>query len=130
MSNSVFIIHVTTALLSIFGFIFRGILRFSGSDLVNSKWLKITPHIVDTVLIISAILLFTRSGLDLMTASWLQAKIVALIVYIALGLVAFRFAKTTTTRLLAWLTAILIFGYILTVAVSKNPLGFFLTLTE
>ena len=125
MSNPVFIIHVTTALLSISGFIFRGILRFSGSDLVNRKWLKITPHIVDTVLIISAIILFTRSGLDLMTTSWLQAKIVALIVYIALGLVAFRFAKTTSVRLLAWLAAILVFGYILSVAVSKNPLGFF-----
>ena len=125
MSNPVFIIHVTTALLSISGFIFRGILRFSGSDLVNRKWLKITPHIVDTVLIISAIILFTRSGLDLMTTSWLQAKIVALIVYIALGLIAFRFAKTTSARLLAWLAAILVFGYILSVAVSKNPLGFF-----
>lgn len=125
MSNPVFIIHVTTALLSISGFIFRGILRFSGSDLVNRKWLKITPHIIDTVLIISAIMLFTRSGLDLMTTPWLQAKIVALIVYIALGLVAFRFAKTTPVRLLAWLAAILVFGYILSVAVSKNPLGFF-----
>lgn len=125
MSNPVFIIHVATALLSISGFIFRGILRFSGSDLVNRKWLKITPHINDTVLIISAIMLFTRSGLDLMTTPWLQAKIVALIVYIALGLVAFRFAKATPVRLLAWLAAILVFGYILSVAVSKNPLGFF-----
>ena len=87
--------------------------------------LMITPHIIDTVLIISAIMLFTRSGLDLMATSWLQAKIIALIVYIALGLVAFRFAKATPVRLLAWLAAILVFGYILSVAVSKNPLGFF-----
>lgn len=122
MTNPVFFVHVTTVILSISGFIFRGVLRFGGSDLGNKKWLKITPHIVDTVLIISAIMLYSRSGLDLMTTSWLQAKIVALFLYIGLGLIAFRFGKTTTVRLFAWLAAILVFGYILAVAVTKSPL--------
>jgi len=122
MTNAVLFVHVTTVILSISGFIFRGVLRFRGSDLGNKKWLKITPHIVDTVLIISAIMLYSRSGLDLMTTSWLQAKIVALFLYIGLGLIAFRFGKTTTVRLFAWLAAILVFGYILAVAVTKSPL--------
>jgi uncharacterized membrane protein SirB2 len=123
--NPILIVHVSTALLSISGFIFRGILRFRGSDLVNRKWLKIAPHIVDTVLIISAIILLIQSGLNLLTTPWLMAKIIALIIYIALGLIAFRFGKTRTVRLLAWCEAILVFGYILSVAVTKNPLVLF-----
>lgn len=125
MINPILIVHVSTALLSISGFIFRGILRFRGSDLVNRKWLKIAPHIVDTVLIISAIILLIQSGLNLLTTPWLMAKVIALIIYIALGLIAFRFGKTRTVRLLAWCEAILVFGYILSVAVTKNPLVLF-----
>jgi uncharacterized membrane protein SirB2 len=125
MTNPVLLVHVTSALLSISGFIFRGILRFSGSDLVNKKWLKITPHIIDTVLIVSAIMLYLRSGLELFSTPWLMAKIIALLLYIALGLIAFRFGKTSTIRLIAWFEAILVFAYIIGVAITKNPLVFF-----
>ncbi|MEA1889894.1 MAG: SirB2 family protein [Pseudomonadota bacterium] len=125
MSNPVLSIHVATVLLSISGFIFRGILHLTGSDLLNRKWLKISPHVNDTVLIISAIVLVHQSDLIFLTAPWLQAKIVALILYIMLGLIAFRFAKTKTVSLLAWIGAILVFAYIVTVAITKNPLVLF-----
>lgn len=125
MTNPVLLVHVTSALLSISGFIFRGILRFSGSDLVNRKWLKIAPHIIDTVLIVSAIMLYLRSGLELLSTPWLMAKIIALLLYIALGLIAFRFGKTRTIRFVAWLEANLVFAYIIGVAITKNPLVFF-----
>ena len=125
MTNPVLIIHVATALASIAGFIFRGILIFNNLDMARQKWLKITPHIVDTVLIISAITLFIESGLDLLQTQWLIAKIIALIAYIALGLVAFRFGKTLAFRLIAWCGAIAVFCYILAVAVTKNPMVVF-----
>ncbi len=122
MYNQVLTVHVSTVILSISGFIFRGILHFRGSDLVKRKWLKITPHIIDTVLIISAIILLIQNGLNLLTTPWLLAKLIALIFYIALGLIAFRFSKTTRVRMLAWSGAILLFAYICTVAVTKNPM--------
>ncbi len=122
MYNQVLTVHVSTVILSISGFIFRGILHFRGSDLVKRKWLKITPHIIDTVLIISAITLLIQNGLNLLTTPWLLAKLIALIFYIALGLIAFRFSKTTRVRMLAWSGAILLFAYICTVAVTKNPM--------
>ncbi len=125
MTNPVLLVHVTSVLLSISGFIFRGILRFSGSDLANRKWLKITPHIIDTVLIVSAIILYLRSGLELFSTPWLMAKIIALLLYIALGLIAFRFGKTRTIRLVAFFEAILVFAYIIGVAVTRNPFVFF-----
>jgi uncharacterized membrane protein SirB2 len=122
LNNPVLTVHVSTVILSIAGFIFRGILHFRGSGLVNRKWLKITPHVIDTVLIISAIILLQQYGLNLLVTPWLLAKLIALIFYIALGLIAFRFAKTTRVRMLAWCGAILLFAYICSVAVTKNPM--------
>jgi len=122
MSNPVLTLHVATALLSISGFIFRGFLHLRDSDLLNRKWLKISPHVNDTVLILSAIVLVQQAGLSYLTTSWLQAKIIALILYITLGLMAFRFAKTKKVRLLAWIEAIVVFTYIVAVAITKNPL--------
>lgn len=125
MINPVLTLHVSTALISIVGFILRGILHFSGSDLVNRKWFKITPHVIDTLLIITAVILLIQSNLDVLNTSWLLAKVIALIVYISLGLVAFRFGKTRFIRIMAWCEAILVFAYILAVAVTKNPLVLF-----
>ncbi len=125
MSNPVLTLHVATALLSISGFVYRGFLHLGGSDLLNRKWLKITPHVNDTVLILSAIVLVQQAGLSYLTTPWLQIKIVALILYITLGLIAFRFAKTKKLRLLTWIEAIVVFAYIVAVAVTKNPLVWF-----
>ena len=120
--NPIYIVHVTTVLLSISGFVFRGVLHFNASAMVNRKWLKITPHINDTVLVASALMLLSQSGLNLLNTPWLLAKIIALLIYITLGLIAFRFGRTKRIRLMAWFGAILVFCYILTVAVTKNPL--------
>jgi len=120
--NPVLAIHVATVMLSLFGFVLRGVLRFRGSGLINRKWLKIAPHIVDTVLIASAITLLLQASLNPLTTPWLLAKIVALIIYIGLGLVAFRFAGSRSVALWSWGMAIVVFCYILAVAVTKNPL--------
>lgn len=120
--NPVLAIHVATVMLSLFGFVLRGVLRFRGSGLINRKWLKIAPHIVDTVLIASAITLLLQASLNPLTTPWLLAKIVALIIYIGLGLVAFRFVGSRSVALWSWGMAIVVFCYILAVAVTKNPL--------
>ncbi len=125
MTNPVLTLHVVAAFLSISGFIFRGILHLSSSDLVNKKWLKISPHVNDTILIVSAIVLLQRADLNILDTPWLQAKIVALILYIALGLIAFRFAKTRMVSLFAWIAAIFVFAYIVGVAITKSPLVLF-----
>jgi len=125
MSNSLLTLHVATALLSISGFIFRGFLHLGDSDLLNRKWLKISPHVNDTVLILSAIVLVQQADLSYLNTPWLQAKIIALILYITLGLIAFRFAKTKKVRLLAWIEAIVVFAYIVAVAITRNPLVWF-----
>ena len=113
-------IHVLTVLISISGFIFRGYLLFSGSSMFRKKWIKIVPHVNDTILLISAITLVYKTGFFPMEQPWLMAKLIGLIVYIGLGMVAFRFGKTRNQKMLAWVGAIIVFAYILGLAVTKQ----------
>lgn len=117
-------LHMSCALISILGFIFRGILKLKGSELLQRKFLKIAPHIVDTVLILSAIGLTVVTSQYPFVDGWLTAKLIGLIVYIGLGLVTLRFAKTQPIRVLAFILAILVFGYIATVARTHTPFPF------
>jgi uncharacterized membrane protein SirB2 len=117
-------LHVSFALISIIGFIARGLLKFQGSALLQKKFVKIAPHIVDTVLLLSAIGLAVSIGQYPFVESWLTAKVLGLVVYIFLGLVTLKLAKTTPVRLLAFVFAIAVFAYIATVARTHNPLPF------
>ena len=113
-------IHLLTVVLSLAGFIFRGILMLNGSPMLKKKWLKIAPHVNDTILLVSAILLVRQTGLYPLEQPWLMAKIIGLLVYIGLGMMAFRFGKTRKQKLLAWMGAIAVFAYICGLAITKS----------
>ena len=115
-------IHMVCALLSISGFVARGILMLKGSPLLTARWIKISPHIVDTALLISAIILASQWGWSALQMPWLVAKIVALLVYIGLGMLALKPGRNMSIPTTAWLAAIITFAYIVSVAVTKNPL--------
>lgn len=116
-------IHVVCALLSFSGFFVRGIWMLKESALLQQRWVKILPHIIDTLLLASAIILAVQWRLSPLVQPWLMAKIVALLVYIGLGMVALRFGRSKGTRLFAWLLGLLTFVYIVSVALSKSALG-------
>jgi uncharacterized membrane protein SirB2 len=114
-------IHIVCALLTISGFVGRGLLMIKGSPLLTVFWVKVTPHIIDTVLLISAIMLASQWGWSAIQMPWLLAKIIALLIYIALGTLALRPGRPRPVRITAWLAAIVTYAYILSVAVTKNP---------
>ena len=118
-------LHVTFAVLSFAGFFIRGIWMLKDSPLLTRRWVKISPQVVDTVLLVSAIALAVQMRFSPMAQPWLMAKIIALLVYIGVGLVALRFGGTKQIRLAAWLFGLLIFLYIVSVAMSKSALGWF-----
>ena len=118
-------IHMTCALLSFTGFFLRGILGFFKSEVLQIKWIKIVPHIVDTILLISAIAMLYTMSLSIIENHWLIAKIVALVLYIALGVIALRTSVPIKVRVITWLSALLVFVYIVSVAVTKSVWGFF-----
>ena len=113
-------IHILCALLSISGFVGRGVLMINGSPLLTARWVKVSPHIIDTALLVSAIILASQWGWSALNMPWLQAKIVALLIYIALGMLALRPGRPQSVRIMAWLAAMITFAYIVCVAVTKN----------
>ncbi len=115
------LVHVSAAFISIFGFIVRGILMIVESSYLGKKWVKITPHIVDTILLATAVILAIRISQYPLTQDWLTAKVVALIVYIVLGVVALKRGRTKQARVLAFIASILVFTYIVLVAIKRTP---------
>ena len=109
-------IHVAAVVVSGSGFLLRGIGVLSGSSLMQQRWLKITPHIVDTVLLVSAIGLSIQLQQYPFVHSWVTAKVIALLAYIVLGTIALKRGKTWNQRLIAFILALLCFLYIVLVA--------------
>ena len=118
-------IHQTAVALSFTGFFARGLGAIAGAAWVRSRAAKTLPHVVDSVLLLSALALVWRLGLDPLSAPWLMAKIGGLVVYIGLGMVALRPGCAAPVRMAAWLAALATFGYIVSVAITKNPAGVF-----
>jgi uncharacterized membrane protein SirB2 len=115
-------IHVTCVVLSYTLFFLRGLWLMRDSAIMQQRWVKIAPHSVDSVLLASAIALAWQLGYSPFNAPWLAAKIVALLFYIGLGMLAFRFGRTPQVRLAAWLAAQAVFFYIVAVAITHDPL--------
>ena len=118
------LIHMLCAMLSISGFVGRGVLLATHSPVMQRKWIRIVPHVIDTLLLGTAIAMVVGLGLSVLSTPWLLAKITALLVYIALGIVVMRGGKSPRLRIAAWLAAIVVFAYIVAVAVTKNPVLF------
>ena len=116
-------IHIATAAISYALFFVRGIWMLTGSPLLERRWVRVVPHVNDTVLLAAAVwmtlILHEYPG----THAWLSAKLAGLVAYIALGMVALRFG-TWRVRLSAWLAAQLVFAYIVAVALTHDPLPF------
>ncbi len=89
-------------------------------DILHRKSVKMTPHVIDTLLLVSGILLVIRIQQYPLIDLWLSAKLVALLLYIGLGMVALRFGKTKTQQIWAWYGAMIVFVYILLVAITRN----------
>ena len=117
-------VHVACAALSIAGFVLRGALMTRDSALLQAKFARVAPHVVDTLLLVSAILLSWQSAQYPFAQGWLTAKLVALIAYIGLGTVALKRGRTKNVRVVAFGLAVLVFAYIVSVALTRDPSGF------
>ena len=114
------LVHVTAAILTISGFALRGFWMLTGSPNLDRRAVKIAPHIVDSVFLLSGIGLIWVLHLPVLSQPWLVAKLLALVLYIVLGTVALRRGKTKKTRTIALMLAILAFAYIAGTAMSKS----------
>ena len=115
--------HMTFALLSGIFFLIRGIWMLVDSPKLTQRWVKIVPHVIDTLLLACAIALMFQIQQYPFVHGWLTAKVVALILYIVAGTVAIKRGKTKQVRVIAFGFALLCYLYMLSVAFNHHPLG-------
>lgn len=115
-------IHVTMVVASVAGFLLRFGLRFAAPRLLQARLVRILPHIVDTLLLASAIAMVLIAWPTV--PGWIRAKIVGLLVYIVAGSYALKRAHTPLGIGIAFVVATVAVVYIVTTAYTRNPWGF------
>ncbi|OOE54929.1 SirB2 family protein [Salinivibrio kushneri] len=100
--------HLLTVVLSLSLFVIRFVWVMRGSEMMNKKWVKVTPHVVDTLLLSTGVALIFVTGFIPFTESgaWLTEKLTCVLAYIALGFVALHYSRGKLFRTVAFLGAL------------------------
>lgn len=117
-------IHVSCVVLSVAGFFLRGVWMLTDSPLLNRRWMKVIPHVNDTLLLSAAIGLAIVLRQYPFVHGWVTAKVLGLLAYIGFGMFALRRGRSKAVRTGFWLAALASFGYIVSVALTRDPRGF------
>ena len=115
-------LHLTAVGLSILFFVFRFIWSQFDATALNKKWVKILPHIIDTVLLARAIWLCVILSQYPFVNAWLTFKVIGVVLYIVFGLFALKKAKTKLSKWGFFVAALVVLMATAMVAVTKQPL--------
>ena len=117
-------VHVWSVTLSIALFVLRGGLMLADSAWLRHGVLRWTPHVVDTVLLTSALMLTGIVRQYPFANGWLTAKVLGLVAYVVLGSIALRRGGTRRVRIAALVGALFAVAYIVATALHHdwNPL--------
>jgi uncharacterized membrane protein SirB2 len=118
-------VHIIAVAASGSLFLLRGALLFAGVRWAKAAPLRYLSYTIDTVLLTAALMLTTIIRQYPFVYSWLTVKVVLLAAYIGLGSVAFWAGRTQVVRFRAWLMALAVFAFMVSVARAHHPLGFF-----
>jgi uncharacterized membrane protein SirB2 len=115
-------IHLLFVALLVVSFVGRVVIAEFRPAALSQKWLRIVPHVLDTLLLLSGIALVFQGNWLAADYGWIVAKILVLSVFIGFGMLAMR--KVGKVRLLAFAGALICLLYITEVAISKQALFF------
>jgi len=118
-------IHMCCALISFTGFLFRSYLMLIDSKWLNHKLILVTPHLVDTVFLLSGFSMAFVLNIGLFAQGWLTMKIFLLMFYLLFVGIALSRGKTKSVRIIAFLLAVFTFVYIVGIAVNKTAISWF-----
>lgn len=117
-------LHILFAVVSVAGFVARGVLAIMGSALLQRPWLRRLPHINDTLLFSAGVALAVHMHQVPFVDAWITAKLAAVLLYIVLGFIALRATFPVKLRLACGIGALATVTYVVSVALTKNPLLF------
>lgn len=119
------LVHIAAVLASGGLFALRGLLLNLGQRWVMAAPIRYASYAIDTTLLTAALMLTTIIQQYPFVDAWLTVKVLLLVVYIVLGYLAFRKARSRRARLACWIGALLVFGFIYSVARAHDPFGLF-----
>jgi uncharacterized membrane protein SirB2 len=122
MYEIVKLIHLTTIVFSVVLFLLRFALNTIQSPMLQKKWLKILPHIVDSLLLVSAATLCVVLKQYPFVDAWVSEKLLALVMYIFMVTLALKLGRTSFMRGIGLVGAVSWIAYAGMVAVSKQPI--------
>jgi uncharacterized membrane protein SirB2 len=117
-------LHIAFVVISVTGFTLRGIWMLTDSPMLNRLWVRVVPHVNDTLLLAAAIGLSVVLEQYPFVHDWVTAKVLGLLAYIGFGVFALRRGRSKALRAGFWLAALASFAYIVSVALTKDPRGF------
>ena len=117
-------VHVAAVLISGVLFLARGVMVQSGhASIAMSGGLRYASYGVDTVLLTAGLMLATLLPGALFANHWLALKLALLVVYIVLGSLALKRARSSRARTAAFVAALLVYVTIIGIARAHHPLG-------
>lgn len=113
-------LHIILALISVLLFIYRWALSFGDRHRLQRRWLKVAPHVNDTLLLLTGIVMMETLQMSLGQRPWLMVKLIALVLYIGLGVMAIK-RQSQGQKLAAGLAALAVYGYMIGASFTKSP---------
>jgi uncharacterized membrane protein SirB2 len=118
-------LHITLVVISVGGFVLRGVLMLLQSKILQQRWIKRLPHIVDTLLFASGIFLaWSSHQYPFVNSYWLTSKMLALVAYIGFGMLALNYGRNRIIRGIAMVVACGCAAYMIVTATGRNGLVF------
>lgn len=116
-------VHVMMVIASGGLFALRGLLLLLGQSWAMSWPLRWSSYAIDTTLLTAAMMLLTILPGSMFANGWLATKIVLLVVYIVLGTMALKRGRTRNSRAGFYVAALLVYGFMFSIARAHHPLG-------
>ncbi|HSC84072.1 MAG TPA: SirB2 family protein [Pseudomonas sp.] len=117
------LVHVAAIMSSGTLFAVRGAAVLAGKEWAVSAPARYLSYAVDIVLLTAALLLLTILPGALFANGWLIVKVVLLVCYILLGILAFRSPWGIKSRRIFYIGALLVYLQIYSIARAHHPLG-------
>ncbi len=115
--------HLLLVAISLSLLLLRFGLSLKDSPLLQRKFLKIVPHVVDTLLLLSAVGLMLTISQYPFVNPWLTEKLFGVLAYIALGVMALK-GRTLLLRSFGLAGALGWLVLVVKVAITKQPVLF------
>ncbi|NIF47087.1 siroheme synthase [Enterobacter sp. Ap-1006] len=118
-------LHIFTVVISISLFVLRYWWQYRGSAMSGKRWVRIVPHVNDTLLLISgfALVMVTHFYPFTPQGTWLTEKLFGVIIYIALGFIALgKRPRSQQVRWFAFLLGLVVLYIIIKLATTKIPI--------